>query len=277
MFFFPSKKINNATETYSYFGNNITNNSLIEDIEEATKVGLLLQKIRPSNSIDENSIIQIANTVMSMNTLFYDKRFSPLVLNLKNFNDIKFGLKLELYDDCFTLINNTKKLLTLPYNMSSYEIINSFSRGIISLALLTILLQNDFSDFDNGKILCCVNDKRLPEIDRHVVILEIDNLTIYSYIRKCKETENFDHEVDLEQKLYVKSYPNLVLDPSLDVSRSYSLIDFNKKQWMSNKEVTSDDFKPKPKVRQPYRNIVHFTLSKNPVHIEIPENLLDIK
>ena len=160
------------------------------------------------------------------------------------------NIEVEFCDEYFSFKHKpTNQLRTYPYSSKVLGFLYALESGIVSFELYklfnTLAGKNDFIKnlYKEGKILISIIDFRnKPEPAIYMKELKLSPEILQEY-----EKDKQPHDVQMKNyyefcKVFSSyNHQNVCTDPSVNVSRFYSCVDFREKMWRKKRLVQEDD------------------------------------
>lgn len=162
-----------------------------------------------------------------------DRNFSKLTPDFENFSD-NATLEIEFLQDCFRVsskLGSNSQNETYKYEHYLFPILEDIENGSISKMLAAILIRYKIG-YTNGKIFTKITDYRIQPETVHYYELEVTKDFLLSALPDI-------HALDSEKSFNELSCPQICTDPSVDVARFNSMVDWKEKMW---KPVRFEDY-----------------------------------
>ena len=223
LFFIPKKKIDFGTQT------NLINNkkiNFIKKVEEESEKYFFETNLIKSKLFSNVDCEKFKSNLIYFQSDINDS-FDKFAINSNFLTSKQISFKIELNKSNFIIINNeNQKNISYNYDPEPLKILLSIENNEINIQLFIILNHLNFNKWKNGSIICQIKDNRIEPILINEFNLNINPLNILIFQNK--------YNFELEKKILLNLYPQICIDPSPNVSRFNSLIDWKKKQWINN-------------------------------------------
>jgi hypothetical protein len=136
--------------------------------------------------------------------------------------------------------------------------------------------------YESGFVIVKVIDHRPAAPVEHNIALEIGPEVVRHFVEKdMKKDDRMDDRRDriieaLQREVHVIQWrrPVICTDPSPDVARVQSVIDFRKKMWVARRERTKESDVARPESpKKPEQRIMGERITQTRTKVEIPESL----
>ena len=224
---------------------NITIVEFQKEISDSIKTNIESQKIIYNSPYDQNVITSFSKDLNFYENQANSSEFDMFSPSLDSFETRNPSFHAYFEPNTFVLANPEANLyIKNKYDKYVLPLLEPFQTGIITLELYKYLHQYlKLSFSNNGIIFCTVHDYRQPMHFNPVSAEkneEVYNISlklgpdIIPYYIKTIDLTNSELEFQIEQELLLTQHPDLCLDPSLDVSRAQSILDYHKKSFIPN-------------------------------------------
>jgi hypothetical protein len=188
----------------------------------------------------------------------------------------------EFFDDAFLLRPvDSEAQNVFRYQPHMFAVLECLETRVVSRELAKLLGRLK-CNYENGFVVVRVIDHRPAAPVEHNIALEIGAEVIRHFIEKeMKKDDRRDDRrnpiVDaLQREVHIIQWqrPVICTDPSPDVARVQSVIDFRKKMWLVRRERTkeSDVARPEP-LKKPENRVMGERIAQTRTRVEIPESL----
>ena len=248
-FYFPKKKVSTETNAPVLTEMNYTELPINEQIEKTVSDSILEQNFIPRTQFDITSI----NSLRSQLTFYalnseedkeITKDFDFLTIPKDAFQKLKPHLRFELDSDHFTLSNpSNRKTISFSYHENLTPVLDCLETKSVSPELYELLKIIDLDLPDEGHFICECIDFRQEETYETFILLRINLKTMLQIV-----TTDKDNQLEIERQVLLFSKQEICVDPSPDVSRVMSTIDWREKMWSkSHPPNEKTDFVPEIK------------------------------
>jgi hypothetical protein len=216
---------------------------LMERLQTSALEGLLSREV-PSLTPLTHLIVDSYNTRLSLYvTMIHDPRFDILTPPVDLFAREQPGVIFEFYDQVFTAVYPEGAQICQVYTPHFFPVIECLETGVITRDCAVLLKETINCHFVNGCVLCKCVDHRFHPAREITTKLEIGADVLPYFYEKSKKEETLKEEM----RLLALRRPIVCTDPSPDVARVQSVLDFRKKMWITRKERTKmEDVVRKP-------------------------------
>ncbi|OHT09980.1 hypothetical protein TRFO_20970 [Tritrichomonas foetus] len=270
-FRFSSQTVPHETQTTLLTTNIQKNVPTIDKMRISDTNTLLQNEVRPITTFTR-SMMQGYNSRLSfLVTAVSDPRFEPLSPPHEMYSDLQIGFKCQLNDKYFTLSTpNDHHKNDFQYAEHLVSFLECLETGTLTPEILMLLTKLKVKTWDNGFIICQVIDNRITPKVISYVKLEIgpDVLGLPNF-----RQPNPEAKLDFERRVLLLKRPMICTDPSPDVARVQSCVDWRKKMWVPTKPRKKENIEPPPEPPKKAPPVVaaHFTQLRTKV--DIPETL----
>jgi len=269
-FVFPSKKTDSVSQTV--FGIDHYNNKAdISHRMSKTCLDSLLNRKLTSHSFLQKSISYGYSAHLSfLCSVLNDKRFDLLTPPNDLLSDYQESLTFDFFPQYFSINNSDgSHYVTYSYTHSSLALLECLESEIISPELASIIEKLHITSWNNGSLLCKCTDNRCIPSRVFLIPLTIGQSVIQSKAYKTNQT-NIE-KMDAEKQLLLLNRPLLCVDPSLDVARANSCLDFRKKLYSPDHTRKPAPYDP-PKLKEQVKEApVILTMKPLKEPIVVPE------
>jgi hypothetical protein len=184
-----------------------------------------------------------------------DVRFDLLTPPAQLFQDFPLGFCANFHTNLLQLTSADDgcKEATFPYGQICQPIIDSLETGVVSADLTGLLhkrLAIDSSAWDDGHILCAIADFRIDPPAEFRRMLHVSN-DVVSYCETKNTNVSPAQALEGEREILKILRPVVCLDPSPDVARVQSIIDWRAKLWRRVRRLSDTEMEfALPTVRQ---------------------------
>ncbi|OHS93871.1 hypothetical protein TRFO_02409 [Tritrichomonas foetus] len=157
--------------------------------------------------------------------------FTPPQNYLQNYDSF---ILFEFYEQLFKMIGkNEKNVATIDfgYELNIVPVLECLETGIITKNLYKLIEKMRFKKWNNGSILAKCVDYRLLPIKEFYKRLVIGPELIDYHSSRLLQDSGVKEKLEFEQQALLLANPILCDDPSSDVARINSAIDWRKKIW----------------------------------------------
>jgi hypothetical protein len=230
---------------------------------------IVSQEPRPVTQIELSYLLDFGALVGFFTSGRADDRFDVLTPPPNLFEEIPIGFCALFYDGGFQFaLPDGAKPISYESDPALYPLVECFETGIVSRELFVILrkkLQIDPSAWEEGRIVCQITDFRsVPPAEFRRLLLVADDVVAY-----CT-----GQRLEGERQVLALVHPTVCIDPSPDVARVQSVIDWRKKMWRNRRQPNRVDTtfnEPEVPTISPTGKA---TLSGLATRIDLPESIL---
>lgn len=173
-----------------------------------------------------------------------DSNFDILTPPKSLYKDLRPGIEFSFFDNRFIIYNPDLKAksYSFHYNQHVLPVIIPLETKLMSIELENLIKSLECNRIEHGQILAQVNDYRINQI----YFIPIRNLNLaYTYQDTQKKSNSGDKNpvsqiTNSDSSLFSFNLTNLLLqnseiciDPSPNVSRFHSCLDWHEKMWLS--------------------------------------------
>lgn len=275
-FFLPSKE-DSETQTPIIYNYHKKDTSVYDQMYEQTKLTLFFQDPRPTNFISRSYMQDFNERLAYFTGNQNDDRFYPISPPPNLFQNLTVGFEVLFLDKSFVISCPGSKQFNYPYEDIFLPLFESLESGIINAELELFLEKRKIKNWENGKILCLITDNRFPNPISYKRLLSISYRAIYCSAKfglSSKMPNSQQRRLEVEQKIGVLSHPTICTDPSPNVARAQSILDWRSKMWHSNEvkiDLKASEVQEEQILKPPETGNIE--LSKNEKRINIPPNI----
>jgi hypothetical protein len=183
-----------------------------------------------------------------------DARFDLLTPPDMLFHDFPLGFCANFHNSVLQLTSaDDDKKATFPYGQICHPIIDSLETGVVSADLVGLLrkrLAVDPSAWEDGHILCAIADFRVDPPGEFLRMLHVSNDAV-AYCEKKHRSASAAQALEGEREILKMLRPVVCLDPSPDVARVQSIVDWRTKLWRRARRLAGGEMElAPPTIRQ---------------------------
>ena len=144
------------------------------------------------------------------------------------FEDYPIGFSVNFYKDNFTISGGSKQnVILLNYKSNIIPIIESLETGKINVELYS-LIRRMLEFWGDGHVLCKITDFRFQKEITYFQVLSISQEINNLVLSKAKIRTNPEF-LEVERQILLIQHEEICTDPSPNVARSQSIMDWRKK------------------------------------------------
>lgn len=186
----------------------------------------------------------------------FDYQFDIFTPPVKGyFEDFDISLFFEFYEPQFKIIANIDSglsVIDIGYDLNALPILECLETGIMSRELFCMLEKMNFHNYDNGILISKCTDFRLKPNKNFLVKITVGSELINHISSILNPSNDQIKKLEFEKQALLLQNPKLCTDPSPDVARIYSDIDWREKMWKNHENATKrtmtrKNLPPKPK------------------------------
>jgi hypothetical protein len=273
-FFFPRPKVDRDSQTTVIFNAEPLRESIVIRMRTAALTSLISQDPRPATQADVSYMLDFGSQVGFMAANYRDVRFDTLTPPPTLFEELPIGFCTNFYDGGFeyTLPDGGRPIF-FEYARAVIPLIESLETGVVSRELVIVLrknLQLDSATWEEGRILALIKDFRSkPPAESRRLLQVADDVIAY-----CVTHRRQPPLLEAEKQIINLVHPVICVDPSPDVARVQSVIDWRNKLWKDRSDrhgVVGRAEKASPPVIETTGKV---TLSPLRAPITIPESIV---
>jgi hypothetical protein len=199
----------------------------------------------------------------------YEPRFDPLTPPPDLFPDPP-ALVFEFFDATFSVgPPDAEPNFVFRYQPPMFPVLESLELGTIDRDFDALLNRLKCKCTD-GLLICKAIDHRIVPGDEHRTALEIGA----DIVRRFVEQRPPSDPLESESQLLLWRRPVVCTDPSPDVARAQSVIDFRKKMWISRRDRTKEeDVCARRTVKRVERIVTGERIPQTRTRVDIPETI----
>jgi hypothetical protein len=199
--------------------------------------GILLRDVRPFTPLT-HLIIDGFNSRLSLYaTAIRDPRFDALTPPESLFKRQPIGVIFQFYDQVFATLYPNGDVIAQEYSPHFFPVIESLETGVMTRDCAFLLKKTVRCPFRSGCVLCKCVDHRFTPFREVIVKLEVGG-EVVQYFLKGSSTEEL---LESEAGIVKLRRPIICTDPSPEVARIQSALDFRKKMWIARKQRTQTE------------------------------------
>jgi hypothetical protein len=244
-------------------------------MRDSSRDAVLAQDPRPTNGIELSYFMEYGSRLAYCLSHGTDSRFDLLSSPATGFSYLPGSFSVHLHNDCFQILSSDKdRPVTFPYTAPSIPILESLEDGIVTRELLSILRDRlELEVWEEGRILCRLTDYRLTERREWVRLLRISEEVVTQFLQKRQKQIGplMPPRLDAERKLLSQTYPTIATDPSPDVARFQSLIDWREKLWRRRATIRPSDLVVQPPAAVSLEPVGNLSRSPLAEGVAVPE------
>lgn len=279
-FFFPSTKVNTESQTPISYNRISKNEEIYEQMQEQMIKTLIFQDFRPTNMIDYSYMQDFNKRLGYFIANANDERFDKLTQPPDSYEDLKIGFNVSLLDKSFVIyrsdVKKTKETeFNFPYEKDYIPLIESLESGIIGRELICILRKLKVNAWEDGKILCQIIDFRFEEPVTYLKLLNMSSSAV-NYL-DCINSSKISQQqkIETEKRVLLLLYPQICTDPSPDVARVKSCLDWRQKMWKNRDRIDPKASEVQEEQMLKPLETGNIELKKLDKKIKIPEPILE--
>jgi hypothetical protein len=170
-------------------------------------------------------------------TAIRDPRFDCLTPPIGLFKQKELKVILQFYDRSLAVVDGTGRTKSLSYGRYSLPLLEALETGVMSWDCVACLKKTIDCKFSEGCVLCKCVDNRFSPAREFTTKLEIGAEVVAYFSRN----PGLESALEGERHMCRLRRPIVCTDPSPNVARVQSALDFRKKMWVTRKERTQVD------------------------------------
>jgi hypothetical protein len=176
------------------------------------------------------------------------------------------ALTFDFFDDSVTISVPDEKPQHFPLTPLA-PLLEILESGVLN-SDFAFSLKKMKCKFENGFIICKCVDHRFSPVREVNMKLEVGPDVIAAAVAQSKQPLEAERQVIMLQR------PAVCTDPSPDVARLQSIIDFRKKMWQRREDrVREDDVVPKPPLPVTEKKLQTVRMGESRSRLHIPEEI----
>ena len=128
-------------------------------------------------------------------------------------------------------MDRQRPVFSFGYDASVDDLIEPLVTGAITPSLHRLLEKMRYDGWDRGFVKAIVDDLRYETPHTSVTRLRIGDSASLLEQREFMAANSGDNEIEVERLMLLKSHPDLCTDPSPEVARYWSAVDWRAKMW----------------------------------------------
>ncbi|KAK8884871.1 hypothetical protein M9Y10_043992 [Tritrichomonas musculus] len=279
-FFLPSTKVSCECQTPIVYNAVAKYDNIYDQMHDQMTQTLFFQELRASNTIDFTFMQDFNKRLGYFIANVDDERFDKLTPPSDSFEDLKVGFSVSLLDKNFIIRSDTKKPkdpdLNYPYAKNFMPLIESLETGIIGRELIAVLKKLKVNAWEDGRILCQITDFRFEDPVSYNRLLTVS----YNAVSCCdfgsSRAPSQQQKIEDEKRILLLLHPQICTDPSPDVARVKSCLDFRYKMWQNRDRVDPKASEVQEEQAKKPIETGNIELTKLDKKINIPEPIINI-
>jgi hypothetical protein len=275
-FFIPAPKRDTPTQTSFSDGPDQTS-TLVDQFRSSDLSSLLTDDVHPFRPISNHITLAYTNRLGFYVANLSDPRFDPLTPPRDILDGLQPSIYLELFDREFLVSSAGRS----PHHRFCYDLNAAFILESLETGVLLPMFADFISkiggacQYECGFLVCECLDRRYRREIKYRIRLDISPPIISDAIRSQSSEDPLQGPLLNEQTVLSICRPIICTDPSPDVARAQTVLDFRTKMWQPRER----SFRPEaPVLGRPAktgpRNAVALDQFAR-VKLEIPEDIQD--
>jgi hypothetical protein len=228
-FFVPKENVDSEVQTYFEF-TPAHKGTLSGRIHTEALSSLLFQESHATTAIDRSLVESYSSRLAYFLAHLHDERFEILTPPSNLYEALPLSAIFELHEDRFLVMSNdTLRSVWLNYDERAMSLLESFETGLVSPELYSLLEALQSTVFEEGNAIIHVIDFRTTPEKVFRLKLSVGECLLRFCLDKDKPAR--DVAVDVESTAVLTVNPTICTDPSPDVARAFSNLDFRAKMW----------------------------------------------
>jgi hypothetical protein len=229
---------------------------------------IIHQDPRPTNTLELCYMLDYSVRLGVILGTRCDPRFDPLSPPPNLFDDFPLGFTVTFRTETFEIASADRtKTVAYGYDRTVAAFIESLEAGLIDRELATLLRKHLHVDaWEEGHVLCQITDFRLAVPVDYRQMLRLTDAAILGAIgdrgrpnrREPGEADRRAPSLETERQTLAITRPCICLDPSPDVARVQSAVDWRRQMWRRKSRLEKEQMvvtPPPPPMRAPPGNI----------------------
>jgi hypothetical protein len=188
-----------------------------------------MQEIVPFTRLDRSVLARCASHVAYFSSRS-DPRFDPFPTPAVLFRDVRIAATFSLYDDHAVLSNrDDTRAVEFEYQLPNLPIMQSLQSGAVGVALFHLLDHVAANAYRDGELVVAVRDLRGTEPSEARIRLRPGAELLRFVVQRAQPDEAL--ALEQESAAVQIATPVVCTDPSPDVARIASVLDFRHKMW----------------------------------------------
>ena len=254
-FYFPKKKVTVETNTTHFEENKYKDKPQLDQIEDLVKDSLFEQSYTPKTQYEQSLMDGMRSQVTFFTMSFNDEEsenFDKLTLPKDIYSKVKPILRFELDSDHITICNpNNRKTISFFYHENLKPVLDCLETKFVNSEFYAMMQIIECDVPIEGQCLCeCIDFRISPPYESNI-LLTFSSETMKEAAREKMSASPDDgadanyQQLLFEQKLLLLSQPEICVDPSIEVARTMSCIDWREKMWpKTHPDDSKNDFVP---------------------------------
>lgn len=235
-------------------------------------------RINPQTRLSKSQNNVFRDSISFNMKYFSDPNFDVLTPSSSEFLNTHPGIRIELTPTAFIISNpNTNDKKIFEYALNILNLLKPLETKIMTRELFIISSKINCKLWDHGEILCHVIDNRYSTPFEAKIILHVTTgIFQENYFRKLDKQSSEQYNLSQIHSLLLME-PNICTDPSPNVCRVKSALDWKQKQWICKRNLNNSDIYSKKEDPIPFEHTIPLPTLAHPItNVQIPDSILDV-
>jgi hypothetical protein len=283
-FFLPRQKRETETQTRIVIAPERPRLNIPIRMRQKAIEGMMNQDPRPANALELTYMLDYNNRLGFILCSRTDPRFDPLSRPPKLFEEFQIGFFVVFRNDTLEFANADRtRSVAYVYHEPVISLIESLETRVVGRELGSLLRkQLHVSGWDDGHILCHITDYRFGTPVEYRQMLRVTEGAVFATIADRRRQGRRDIDpmdrknapgLELEQQVLMLTRRSICVDPSPDVARVQSSVDWRQHMWQRRTRLDTGALVIVPRVREGPPITATIKLEPVPMPIVVPDIL----
>ena len=271
-FFFPTRTADTQVQTPFFLRRVKPRRPVIDRLRSESVESIVSQEFRPADNVELSIKLDYNARLQFYLANLNDPSFDVLTPPPGLFEDYPVGLEVQFCNEFmqFAAVGRPEKV-QYSYDRRVFPLIASLESGLVDGELLSVIHGHlKIKEWENGCILCKITDFRFPEPVEFKRMLRLSDSVVLSAV----DPESA-HVLESEREAIHVMHPSVCVDPSPDVARVQSVIDWREKMWRRRGDIEEKAMVIHPHVEVNHETPGNVTLKPLTEDIVIPEAIFE--
>jgi hypothetical protein len=245
--------------------------SIVERCRAAALEGILTHEVRPFTPLAPVVVAGFQKRLSFYATALLDPRFDVLTPASDLFGHRRPDVTFQFFDRVFAAVYGEDQTVAQDYSPHYFPVIEALETGVMTRTCALLLKQMLGCEFTDGCLFCKCVDYRFTPTRELTMKLEIGADVLQFFYVDRPPNEALEGEI----RLLRLRRPIVCTDPSPDVARVQSALDFRKKMWIPRRARTRTEEVARGPPQQPARNLFKAVrIEDTRTTVKIPEDIV---
>lgn len=200
---------------------------------------VLHNTVSPESRYEDAALSTYSSRLSFFLSTMADPDFDPLTPTQDdthaNLQRLRYILKTESWILTTELaIHKQRPVFSFNYHESIHDLLDPLLTGKITPELHCVLEKMEYNGWDRGCVQAVVNDLRYSEPQTFTIRLHSSGAATLLEKQEFIEQNTDVDDLEVERLMLLATRPNLCTDPSPEVARYWSAVDWRRKMWRSS-------------------------------------------